>query len=89
MITFEKRSSARRERPDLAPPIEHRWTTERYVQRLGSPRMPPPTGDGWSKVGKITKDKTWVTRWCPKAHAYVFGPSNERVQHWRRPRGET
>lgn len=89
MITFVKReSSERRERPSLAPPIEYRSTSERYVQRLGSPQMPPPTGEGWSKVGKIMKDKTWVTRWCPKAHAYVFGPSGERVQHWTRQRVE-
>lgn len=86
-VCFQRREGmVRRERPSLAPPLEHRSTSERYVQRLGSPRMPRPTGEGWQKVGGIIKDRTWVTRWCDRRHAYVFGPSGERVQHWSRPR---
>jgi hypothetical protein len=81
-VTFIKQAGERRERPSLAPPLEFRWPIERYRQYLNAPRMPRPSGEGWRKVGRITRDKTWVTVWCEQRRAYVFGPCNLRVQHW-------
>lgn len=84
-VRFERRQAVRRERPDLAPPMVHNWTVERYVQRLSpGPKMPKPDGAGWEKVGGIVTDKTWTSRW--DGQRYVYGPCGDRVQHWQRRR---
>jgi hypothetical protein len=76
--------SARKERRCLSPPIYHRSRSERFMQRLSSPRHPRPEGDGWMKSGRIMTDKTWHSYWCDQAKAFVYGPTGWRVQWWFR-----